>query len=166
MEEQESNQSSRPQILLEWSYPEYTLHHRSHSWYFWYGIIAAALIVLSLFSDNYLFAVIIILSSIILFLQNWEHPKTMDLQLRTDGLYLGEKLYSYRDIAEFWIAYDPPHVSKVYLAFESTIVPMQGIPLGETNPLQVREILLKFVPENLDREDEPGSDIIARVLKI
>ena len=43
---------------------------------------------------------------------------------------------------------------------------MLGIPLQGNNPLLVREYILQYLPENLDREEEPASDAIARVLKI
>lgn len=43
-------------------------------------------------------------------------------------------------------------------------MPFIRIPLGKTNPLEVRKILLKYLPE--EEQQESVIDIIARITKI
>ena len=152
--------------FLNWVFPEYEIGQRGNSWYIWFGIIIALLISTAILSDNFLFAVILLLFSVILFLQNWRRPKKIEITISPIGVQIGDTLHEMRDIDEFWIAYDPPYVEKVYFAFASPIRPHMGVPLEGQNPLQVRELLLQYVPENLEREEELTSDSIARLLKI
>lgn len=151
---------------FQWSYPEFEHHSRGSGWYVWFGITAAVLIGIALFTANYLFAVIIILFALILFLNNWRKPQKLAFKITPEGLEVENKKILMREISEFWIVYAPPHVEKVYFQFHSYWRPVLGIPLAGQNPLDLREYLLQYLPENLDKEDEPMSDSIARMLKL
>lgn len=152
--------------LLQWTFPEYNPEPKSNAWYLWFGIIAAVLIIFSIFTDNYLFAVIIVLFTLIVFLHNWRQPDEVEFIFTPQGLIINGKKYSMKDIEEFWIVYEPPQTELVYFDFKSSIRPLLGIPLQGHNPLQVREILLEYLPENLEKEEEPFADGLARMLKL
>lgn len=151
---------------LEWSYSEFEQHSRENGWYVWFGITTAIVIGIALFTNNYLFAIIIILFVLIIFLNNWKKPQRLTFKIAPEGLEVDDKKILMREISEFWIVYSPPHVEKVYFQFHSYWRPVLGIPLEGQNPLDLREYLLQYLPENLEKEDEPLSDSIARVLKL
>jgi len=166
MENNTKIQENQLPEVLEWTFPEYEEKPRKSSWYIGFGIIIAFLVGSAIITDNYLFAVVLILFSLILFLQNWHKPEEILFQLTPQGVVIGKTSVEMRDITEFWIAYDPPYTEKIYFSFSSPLRPMLGIPLQGNNPLMIREYLLQYLPENLDREEEPASDAIARVLKL
>lgn len=162
MEEQESYPNSE---LISWNFNEYDPEPRSNTWYLWFGIFIAGLVIYAVISNNILFAVILILFSIIVFLQNWRKPAKIHFGVTPNGITIADKFYKMSEIQEFWIAYDPPRVKAVFFQFTSPFKPLLGIPLDAMDPLQLRKILLDYIPENLDREDEPIPDAIARVLR-
>ena len=94
--------------LLTWSFPEFEQKTRTNTWYLWFGILSAILIGSALFVGNYLFVVIIILFDLILFLQDWKKPRTMQFTITSYGIYVNDKLHRMNDIDHFWIAYEPP----------------------------------------------------------
>ncbi len=159
-------QNTFSDALISWEFSEFEEYARSNGWFVWFGILAALLIGIALFTDNYLFAVIIVLSSLILFLQNWSRPNRLRFSVSPSGIKIGAKNVPMKAVKEFWIAYDPPKVKRIYFEFHSALQPTLGIPLEDTNPLEVRSILLNYLPENLEREDELTSDTLARLLKL
>ena len=69
-EKKEKEEWVLPEVFFEWEIPEYTKHKRSSSWYLIMFIIALALIIYSIFTANFLFALIIILGVFIVFLRD------------------------------------------------------------------------------------------------
>lgn len=160
-----AEESDQPIKLIAWDFNEYDPEPRSNAWYLWYGILAAGLTIYAVFTDNYLFAIIAILVTLIVFLRNWRSPDKIHFAVTPRGIQVGNKFFYMRDIDEFWIVYEPP-VQMVYFNFKSSFRPALGIPLADTNPLQVRDILLDYLQENLDSEEEPFSDGMARIMRL
>jgi hypothetical protein len=88
------------------------------------------------------------------------------LNIREDGLEIGRNFYSYRDLNNFWIIYQPPEVKKIYVSFKSRIAAPLVISLENQNPLKIRKTLLEYLPEDLEKEEEPASDSLSRTFKI
>jgi hypothetical protein len=152
--------------LMGWNYPEFDNTARSNAWYLWYGIIASFFIVLGVLTDNFLFSIIIILATLIVFLRNWRRPGQIHFAVLPQGIQVGRTLYPMKDIKEFWIVYQPQVVEMLYFEFNSAWRPLLAIPLQGNNPLQIRELLLEYLPENLEKDEEPTADAIARILHL
>ncbi len=152
--------------LMSWSYPEFDATKRSNSWYLWFGIIASFFIILGILTDNFLFSIIIVLATLIVFLRNWRRPGQIYFAVTPHGIQVGRSLYPLKDIKEFWIAYQPPSVETLYFEFKSAWRPLLAIPMQGNNPLQIRELLLEYLPENLEKDEEPMADSLARILHL
>jgi hypothetical protein len=79
---------------------------------------------------------------------------------------VGKKFWRWSEISNFWIAYHPPEISNLYLVAKSPLEPRIMVPLDRTNPLTIRSLLNKYIAEDLEREDEPTSEALARFLKL
>ena len=163
--ELEKNQP-RGKTLTQWTFPEYTQHERGRSWYFWMGLAMAGALIYCLFTYNFLFAVIIIMFAVILYLQSRKKPLDITCKITEDGIELDEKFYEYKTLKKFWIIYEPPEVKNLYIDFKSSIRPALRIPLKKQNPLDVRKNLLNFLEEDLTQEEEPLGDLLSRRLKL
>jgi len=161
-------QNNQPtgKVLVEWTFPEYVQYERSKKWYIWAGVIMGLLLIYTIFTLNFLFAVIIILFGIILFTQNKKSPHDVDFRIYEDGIQVSSKFYKFREIGNFWLIYDPPDTKNLYLSFKSKVRPILTIPLQKKNPVQIRRILLEHVDEDLDKEEESFAEILGRRLKI
>jgi hypothetical protein len=158
--------SSHGKTLLSWTFPEFVQYERSRSWFFGAGLIIAGLLVYSFFALNFLFAVIIIMIAVIMFLHSRKSPLDISFEITEDGLKVGEKFYEYKTLKKFWIIYEPPEVKNLYISFKSSIKPALKIPLKNQNPLQVRKVLLDYLEEDLTQEEEPFADLLSRRLKL
>ncbi|MFA5069854.1 MAG: hypothetical protein WC528_01085 [Patescibacteria group bacterium] len=152
--------------LAAWIFPEFIVHKRGKAWYLTALILTAAVLIWSIFAKNYLFILIIVIIGIIFILQNRQSPPLIECRIKEDGIELSRNFYPFHDLKKFYIIYQPPLVKNIYFDFKSAVRPTLPIPLEKENPLKIREILKKYLDEDLEKEDEPTSDALSRVLKI
>lgn len=153
-------------ILISWKFPEVPKYSRSRRWYVGLIVFGVATLAWSIYDRNFLFAVIIVLSLAIIYFQSRQEPRMLSIDITEDGLVIGKDFFSYDDINKFWIIYKPPVVKTLYLNFKSSMRPVLGISLEEANPVEIRKHLLRFLAEDLEKEDEPASDAYGRLFKI
>jgi hypothetical protein len=152
--------------LLSWQVDEYPRATRSGRWYAAACVIGAALIIYAIASADFLFAVIVLMLGIIYLVSTFREPERVDVTLTDGGVVLGTTFYEYRDIKDFSLVYEPPAVKNLYLEFVSPWRPLLTIPLEETDPNVLRETLLPYCKEDLERTRETLTDAMRRVYKL
>jgi hypothetical protein len=154
-------------IVYHWTVKEYEKYPRGRSWYIGAGIIAVALLAYALFTGNNIFALIIILFTIVLYLQEMHDPLDIDFAITQTGIVLGIKYYRFSELENFWIIYAPDQgVKNLYFSPTGYIKHRLQIPLLDYDPRPIRDYLNQFLIENLEEEEEPWSEKMARLLKI
>lgn len=163
---EETKQKFSGEKLMSWKTLEFERHERSRSWYVWMALITLALVGWSFWTGNVLFSLIIIMAAILIFILGEKKPRMIDFSITNLGVIFGEKFVPYKDIKNFWIAYELPFVKNAYFEMQSAISPRLTVGLDKMNPVEIRNTLLKYIKEDLARDGEPLSDIIARIFKI
>ncbi len=161
-----TNSVNQGPAFAAWTIAEYTQHERNRRWYWTAGIIATFLLAYAVWTANFLFAVVILLTGIILYVRHNERPSLLMVQLRSDGVQVGEGIYPFKDLKSFWIIYEPPEVKTLYFDFLSNWLPRLPIPLEDEDPVAIRRFLVQYLPEDLTREGEPTSDALGRIFKL
>ena len=92
-------------------------------------------------------------------------PEQMRVGITEDGVEFGQRFYPYEDIENFWIAYHPPEVKRVYFKLKG-LRPRLSIHLDDINPVKLRNTLTEYVDEDLENDDELSNDLMGRLLKI
>lgn len=153
--------------LLSWEVPEFEKHERTKRWYI-ISIVASLLLMLFAFlTSNFLFAVIIIIAALIVILRDGQEPEMVRFIIATEGVVIGRKFYDYDEIKDFAVVYKPNlGIKNIYFEFKTVIKPRLSIPLINNNPLPIREILLKYLPEDLERTDQPVSEALGKTFKL
>ena len=170
----EPSRIKRPgKVLREWVIPEYTQHERGRGWFITAGM---AIVILLLFSfwtpnwffdqPNFLFATIIARAGITFLARHNRIPPLLSVVFYGDGISVGEAFYPWRELKTFWIIYEPPYVKTLYFHFQSAWRPRLPIPLEDENPVEIRQILLAYLLEDIERESEPTSDALSRLLRL
>lgn len=152
--------------LLSWTFPEFTPHERGRGWYIGFLLSVGVLSGIAFWSKNYTFIAVIILAAFILILRFRKQPIDIPIVITEKGVTVGGRNYEWSELKEFWIVYKPPHIKQLYLNFKRPIRPEMNIGLVNQNPLKVREILREYLLENIEREEEPASEILSRYFKI
>ncbi len=158
-------EAQEPVVYYEWAILSKPDHERGHWWYIIAGLLGVALVAYSIFTANFLFAVMIVLIAFIIILNDALPARTLQFALTDRGVVVGGKTYPYRAFTGFYIVYEPPRVSKVILELPGVRQDL-SIDLNGMDPLELREFLLQVIPENLERETEPLADILERFFKL
>ena len=161
------NQLNFGKILFNWEIPEYEKPIRTKKWY----VIAIStiflLLLFSFFSANFLFAVIIIIATLITIIHEGQEPQKIKIFLTEEGVIIGKKFYDFDEIKNFFIIYKPRNnVKNLYFEFKNHFKQRLSIPLNNNNPLPIRKNLLKYLPENLEKTNQPLSEGLARLFKL
>lgn len=152
---------------INWKIPEYEKHKRSKKWYIIALSSSFLLLIYSFLSSNFLFAVIIVVASIIITLNDGQNPKNVNFLITNEGLKIGRKFYDFDKIKNFTIIYKPKkNIKNLYFEFKNTISPRISIPLKDKNPLKIRKYLLKYLSEDLEKTEEPLSENLAKFFKL
>ena len=151
---------------LAWKIPEINQHERGVLWYAFMIGVALILLTYAIWTANFLFAIIILIITFIVYLNHRDDNEMLDFKITEDGILLGKDFYTYKDIKNFWIIYEPPTVKNLYLKTSGIIKPDISIPLDDNNPLKVRKILLEYLDEDLDKEEEEATDRWNRWLRL
>lgn len=153
-------------IVYEWWVKEYEQHDRSRRWYIVMGALALFCILYGMFTNDYLFALIIVLLGIILYLHELQEPLMVYFAITQTGIILGKKYYRFGELKNFWVLYNPPIVKNIYFSLDNAIKYRLVVPLLDFDPRPIREYLGQFIDENTEIEEEPFIDQLARVLKL
>ena len=114
-----------------------------------------------------MFAIILVIGSFALIVNDARTPQEVLISLTTEGIIIGNRFYDYDEIKNFSIVYKPNRdLKQLYFDFKSFAKHRLSIALHDTNPLFLRDHLLKYLPEDLERTDETTSEIISRLLKL
>lgn len=152
--------------LAEWKFSEYVKYERSPAWYVGLGIIEAAVIIYSILSKNFLFALIAILIGMILVLHSKREPAELQCRIFEDGIQVGNKFYEWNDIKKFRIVYEPPKIKLLYIDLKSVFMPDFSVPFDNQNPLEIRKILKEYLEEDLEKQYETLTDRVNRWLRL
>lgn len=153
------------QVFFSWEIPEFIEYPRSPLWYIGIVIIGLILIIFSIWTANYLFALIIILAAFIVFLRSYRKAAHLVFQITEDGIFVGDQFFKYDQFKSFYIIYDPPMVKKLFL-HPKGIYPVFSIPLLDKNPLVIRQKLLEYIKEDIEKKTQSVDDQLETILKL
>ena len=166
MDQQEINPIEIGAPMISWDVDEYPHHDRSKYWYVLGAIGGVLLVMYAIAVANFLFAVIILMIGVITLLSTFLPPDKIPVIITNTGLVVGDLYYDYEAVRDFSIAYDPPHIKYLYFEFHSPWQPLLSVPLEENDPNEVRDVLLQYCFENLDRTEESLTDVMRRLYKM
>lgn len=152
--------------LVSWETWEYPPVERSRRWYVIASVLSIALLLYALLTANFVFAVIILMFAVLQLMKDLRKPARMEIHVTTGGIVFGNDFYPYENIRDFSIVYYPPDVKTLYVSFYGIMSPTLTVPLEGADPNIVREALLPYAFENLNRDREYLTDLITRLYKL
>ncbi|MBI2045970.1 MAG: hypothetical protein HYT28_00925 [Parcubacteria group bacterium] len=137
---------------IQWSFTEYHHQKKSADWFWAIGIIAVAIVIISLLYNNVLFALFILLAAFTLMMYATKQPRTLLFSIGARGVRVGNAEYPFRALKSFWI-HRYPMEDVLVVESETWLMPYLRIPIArEISTEQVHEIFLDALPEKEHRE--------------
>jgi hypothetical protein len=160
------DQMSENQDVFVWEAPAWETYERGKRWHLWMILVTLALMLYGVFTANYLFSFIILLTAVILILTANQEPHPILVQIGHNGIVYDGRLYEYSKLSDFAIIYHPPYAKVLYVTPRNIARPRLRILLQDEDPVAIRQHLKNYLDEDLHLRDEHLSDIFARLLRI
>lgn len=148
------------ELLINWKALDFEKKERPRNWYIAVFVILVLLVAYALFTSNLLMSILFILFGAVLYLYEKKQPQLFDFAITQEGVIAHNNLYEFDSLDSFWIFYEPGGKKILSLKSKKNYIPYIHIPLGNINPVEVRELLLDFIPE--EKQDESLIDMFER----
>ncbi len=147
------------QEKISWQHPEHKHAVKNADWFWSVGIVAAGGIFLSVFFQNYLFALSIVLFVAISFTLVRREPRLLTFEISRRGVRAGNILYPYSLLESFWVE-DGEFDDMILFRSKKPLSPILVIPFDstQTHPEEIRDYLLDYLDE--EELEEPLHQIL------
>ena len=149
---------------ISWTAPEFIHYPKSPLWFFLLTVVGLGLVMYFLWQKDFLTAMMFTLLFVIVFYFAKTRPKTVKITLDGRGVKLNDSSIPYQQIKNFWIVYDPPTVKILNFETNAYLNRFLTLQLEDEDPIKIREFLLQYLPEELNRQEQLSSKI-SRTLK-
>lgn len=123
-----------------WETSEYHHTPKTSDWFWALGIVAAACVFISVLLGNILFAIFIALAAFAISLYAARRPKAIKVEINSKGVRVNDTIFPFAHIQGFALSIDARSPALV-LTMQKVLMPHVLIPLGETDPEDIRTLL-------------------------
>ncbi|MDO8623749.1 MAG: hypothetical protein Q7R54_00090 [bacterium] len=136
---------------IKWTALDRIAQSHGPDWYWAVGIIALSITVAAIFLNNMLFAVLVVISTIVLFLRTLQKPQRVNYELTSRGLWINKDFHAFTEFDSFWVTEDETQ-PKLILKSKSMVTPLMILPLTGVDSEAVRGALQDSVMETEHHE--------------
>lgn len=153
------------EAIITWAAPEFPHYERGRLWFSIGGGIVLLLVLYGIWTGSWTESIVFLLLASVYYLTHHEQPRQISVVVSAMGIKVGDKMYPYSNIKNFWILYHPPHVKK--FGFR----PAEGwshdvtISLEDQNPVELRNFLVTQIPE-WEGKQESITEMFTRICKL
>ncbi|MFA5841422.1 MAG: hypothetical protein WC835_00445 [Candidatus Paceibacterota bacterium] len=144
MDKHDTKKENQP--MVSWRGYEYEYREKTRDWYWALVIVSIAVAIAAIIFQNYLFAVLIIVSAFSVAVHSYQPPEEKEFRIDERGIKIGKKLYTYQNIESFWIN-DKMQPPQLFFKLKRPILPLIIIPIGTANSEKIKEILFNNLHE-------------------
>jgi len=166
----DNNQSTgQPQLTeaaFQWQHQDFIRYHKNVWWYLISMVVLGILVWWSIITGNFLFAIFLVLFYLVTLLYDNRRPEMIEFAITADGIKTGKTFHYFKEIAHFFVIYQEPGAKGLYFEFRNPLKGRLAIPLDGQNAVAIRDFLIKYLKEDLEREAEPLSSRLRRWLRL
>jgi hypothetical protein len=148
--------------LLAWEAPEFEKQDKSRRWYLVVFIFLAVVAFYAIFKNWPVMAITFIMIGVTGYLMLQREPRSIIFRITHDGIVIGNQIYDFDNMQSFWIFYNPPYEKILSIHLKGSLVPFLHIPVHDEDPVKIREVLMKFIPEI--KQEKSMVDTVERIL--
>ena len=154
-----------PATFTSFSWTSLDRHNElvSHAWRKAVIVILVGMAFLALFwQGSVLTAITFFALALVTSMHFWREVQHQKYEIYPHGVVVSDKFYHYHDLDSFWIHYHPKGYHELSLCTGRLLNHYIKIPLRGQDPLEVREALSMYLPE--ERHEEGIEDWLRRKL--
>lgn len=140
--------SDADEPVFSWEAPEYDHEEKHPKWYWIMGGALLAIVIYALVTNALLMAITFILIGMLGYVYAEREPRLIQMEINSDGVRVDNYFYQYDGLKSFWIFYEVEAGIKILsLHSQKTFLPHIHVPIGNANPILIRETLINYLPE-------------------
>lgn len=143
---------------ISWQAPTHIFIPKTIDWYWIVGIISSTIIVISIILGNIIFAILILVSTIVVFLNAHREPELVQIILNQKGIKIGNKVHFYEEIGSFWVE-DGNMYPRILLKSDRLLSPFIIVMIHEEDGDEIRD----FLKEHL-HEEHLNENLLEKIL--
>src|SRR3989338_192996 len=149
-----------PGALFAWEAPEFDYRPENTTYITILGIFLIAGAVIAALFQSYIFAALLVLAGFLSLVAARRMPRMITIAITGRGIAAGRGHHDFSNLKSFWISYNPPLFKELILESKGTFTPTIRIPLGDADPVELRDVLVGFLKE--ERREETLVDILGK----
>ena len=154
--------SNQNQNSISWEAWEFKHYPKSLGWYVTLVSVCILLIGFFIIVESDIFAAVCLgIITILIIIFSRQLPQKVDIKLTEKGLHFGNLFYPYKQIKHFWVVNNERHKT-VNLYTSALINNVVILELENQDPEEVRDFLIKYIPEHHQSEETPAQKVMHR----
>lgn len=145
-----------------WEAPEHNHIEKTQDWYWILGIIAVAGSVASIIFGNVLFAVVILLGAMTVFITSHRKPRVIPFEVSGRGIRIENDFYPYTTLESFFLDEENVFGPQLIVKSKKLFVPLLILPVPEEYTDHIEDIIAARLHE--EHLEEPFSHRILEFL--
>ncbi len=154
------------EVRFLWHFNEFEKHQRGTLWYAVAGIVVAGFLIYSYVTENYLFGLLTLITTVIVFTHNIHNPQEVECEIDISGVRVGNKKYPYHSIDCFSIIENDDGKDMLYIQEKAGFRSQLPILIVDQDVERMRKFLRVNVEEDIEHKYEPFLDSLSRFLKL
>lgn len=103
--------------------------------------------VIGFIMDSPMMVLTFLLFAIVFYFFLKREKENVKINIRFNGVKVGETLYTFDNLKSFWVFYDPPYEKYLSIGTKSSFTPFVRIKLNEQDPVEIRNFLIEYLSE-------------------
>jgi len=133
---------------FKWEALEHEIKKRPKQWYWITTSLLMGIIIYAIIANAIIMAITFLLIGTLGYIFINTRPRIIKMEINPDGIQVDNRFYKHDDVESFWIFYELDDDFKmISLILKNKYSPYVRIPIGQANPLIIREVLLQYHPE-------------------
>lgn len=163
LQQDTQDQDDSPEEPVVWSAQEFLHQEKGGAWFAIFGVVAAALIGLSIWTQAWTFTVLVIVIAVLIVVYSRRPPRELTYSLSDEGLLVDGKLHAFDGFKAFGIVRDGEH-------FSVMLIPTQRFQPGVSVyfPEEAGEAIVDMLGSRLPMKDLKldAVDKLVRLLRL
>jgi len=132
---------------ISWEAPEHYHIEKSNDWFWMLGILAVAGTAASLIFGDVLFAVVILLAAVTMFVVGHQKPRVIPFEVSLRGVRIDKTLYPYATLESYYLD-EENHVNpQLILKSKKMFVPLLIVPIPDDHIDDIEDLVNDRLPE-------------------
>ena len=145
--------ASLPYHTVHWLAPDAYRRENTKAPYVFAALLGIIAILFAIFQNDLTRPILFGLLAIMVVVHVRRKISTVAVEISPLSIKIGEKNYPHETIKSFWIQYEPEyHMRELSLQLKKWYQPYVKIQIGDQDPVQIRAILVEFIPEEEHEE--------------